>query len=210
MHASSLRRRTRSPCLRGKNPSKKKCSQEIPLATKAVTQAEGPGITCTSTPASRAASTRTWPGSETLGMPASEANAKVSPASKRSTSSGARWTITFSSQRMSVLDIPRCAKSLDVTRVSSQQMASAARKASATRGLISPRLPMGVPTIYRHPLIRCATSSLYRQSIIARSSGASATRASHAGMRFSVFHAWKYQPHAVSKLASWLDTNTRS
>ena len=42
-------------------------------------------ITSTGTLASRAASTSAWPGSDTLGMPASEAKARVSPASRRST-----------------------------------------------------------------------------------------------------------------------------
>lgn len=63
----------------GKKPSKKKCSQGMPDETSAVTQAEGPGITSTGTSASRAASTSAWPGSDTLGMPASEAKARVSP-----------------------------------------------------------------------------------------------------------------------------------
>ena len=58
----------------------------------------------------------------------------------------ARLAITFSSQRTSGLEMPRCISSFDVTRVSSQQMASAAANASPTRGDRSPRLPMGVPT----------------------------------------------------------------
>ena len=72
-------RRTRSPCLRPKKPSKKKCSQGMPDETSAVTQAEGPGITSTGTSASRAASTSAWPGSDTLGMPASEAKGEGLP-----------------------------------------------------------------------------------------------------------------------------------
>ena len=144
--ARRCKRRTRSPCFRPKKPSKKKCSQGMPDETSAVTQAEGPGITSTGTSASRAASTSAWPGSDTLGMPASEAKARVSPASRRSTRPAARLAITFSSQRTSGLEMPRCISSFDVTRVSSQQMTSAAAKASPTRGDRSPRLPMGVPT----------------------------------------------------------------
>lgn len=60
-------------------PSKKKCSQGMPDDTSAVTHAEGPGMTSTGTSTSRAASTSAWPGSDTLGIPASEAKARVSP-----------------------------------------------------------------------------------------------------------------------------------
>ena len=79
-------------------------------------------------------------------MPASEAKAKTSPVAMRSTSAPARAVITFSSQRTSGLEMPKCARSLPVTRVSSQSTESAARNASAARGERSPKLPMGVPT----------------------------------------------------------------
>ena len=79
-------------------------------------------------------------------MPASDAKASISPARRRSTSCGAREAMTFSSHRTSGLETPRCARSFDVTRVSSQQMASADSKAAAARALRSPRFPMGVPT----------------------------------------------------------------
>ena len=155
----------------------------MPLATSAVTQAEGPGITSTSTPASRAASTRTCPGSETLGMPASEANAITSPAKMRPISSGERDAITFSSHRINGREIPKWASSFDVTRVSSQQIASAASKACATRGVRSPRFPMGVPTIMRRPevLLHAAiVSNRPNRRVEARTQGMKANRASRA------------------------------
>ncbi|VWM24396.1 Uncharacterised protein [Collinsella intestinalis] len=206
MDARRRRRFTRSPCLRGKKPSKKNWSHGIPESTSAVTHADGPGRTSTRAPASRAASTSTWPGSETLGIPASEAKAIRSPASSRSTSSGARRAITFSSQRTSGFEMPRYARSFEVTRVSSQQITSASRKACAARGVRSPRLPIGVPTMESTPSApatrRSVLFSAIRYSIIARSSGAKATRASHAAMRRSVFQVWKNHPSASSNVAS--------
>ena len=158
---SCCRRRTRSPALRGRKPSKKKWSQGIPDATSAVTQATGPGTTSTDTPASRAASTSTCPGSDTPGMPASDAKASVSPASMRSTKEGARPAITFSSQRMSGRDTPAAESSFPVTRVSSQHTASAARNASTARGERSPKLPIGVPTMKSFPWL-AITSMRFR------------------------------------------------
>ena len=177
----------------------------MPQATSAVMQAVGPGSASTRTPAARACCTRTWPGSDTPGMPASEAKATRSPASIRPTSSQARAAITFSSQRTSGFEMSRCANSFAVTRVSSQHTTVAARNASAARGVRSPKLPIGVPITYRHPSPAPACVSFspaMGYSIIARSSGASATRASHAAMRRSVFQVWKNQPAAWSNVAS--------
>ena len=84
-------------------------------------------------------------------MPASDAKAKTSPARIRSTSPCARCAMTFSSQRTSGLRTPAYARSLPVTRVSSQSTASAAANVSRARGDKSPLLPMGVPTTYSLP-----------------------------------------------------------
>ena len=46
---------------------------------------------------------------------------------------------------------PRWFSSFSVTRVSSAAMKSAAANASAARGVKSPRLPMGVATMYKVP-----------------------------------------------------------
>ena len=61
----------RSPDLRGKKPSKLNLSVGNPETANADSTADGPGMMVTSIPASIAALTRTKPGSETVGIPAS-------------------------------------------------------------------------------------------------------------------------------------------
>ena len=58
-------------------------SVESPLRQRADTAALGPGITTVGTPASAASRTKSSPGSEMQGMPASETTAAVSPAKIR-------------------------------------------------------------------------------------------------------------------------------
>ncbi len=65
-------------------------SDTSPLATSAVSTAEGPGSTVTGTPAANAARTSSAPGSEIPGIPASETRATLSPASSLGISSATR------------------------------------------------------------------------------------------------------------------------
>ena len=57
---------------------------------------------------------------------------------------GAWRVIAASSRRSRRFSMPKCANSLPVTRVSSAHTVSAAANASSARGVISPRLPIGV------------------------------------------------------------------
>ena len=59
-----------------------------PNAEIAAMTALGPGMLSTRIPASRAADTSVWPGSEMSGVPASDTSAIDSPACSRSTSLG--------------------------------------------------------------------------------------------------------------------------
>lgn len=151
MPASASRRLAMADALRGRKPSKKKCSIGRPEATRAQVTAEGPGMTSTLRPRSRAASTSLWPGSDTPGMPASDTKATRPPASIRAMAGATLSARTFSSARCKGTRMPKCASSLDVTRVSSHRSRSAARSVSSARGVTSRRLPMGVPTTERTP-----------------------------------------------------------
>ena len=75
---------------RGRKPTNWYRSPRSPDATSAVSTAEAPGSTVTSTPAASAARTIRAPGSDTPGMPASETSAMRSPASSRGSNSDVR------------------------------------------------------------------------------------------------------------------------
>ena len=149
--ASSSSRVSSAPLLRGRKPSKKKCSMGSPEATSAQVTAEGPGMTSTASPASRTASTRRWPGSDTPGIPASETNATFSPRSMRLSAGAMRSAKLCSSARLSAARMPKWDSSLPVTRVSSHKIRSASRSVRRARTEMSSRLPMGVPTTKRVP-----------------------------------------------------------
>ena len=70
----------------GGNPRNVNPAAGSPLADTAAMTALGPGIASTRIPAARASDTRNCPGSETIGVPASETSAIESPAFSRSTS----------------------------------------------------------------------------------------------------------------------------
>src|SRR5690625_3323376 len=88
--ASAPNVRARSPGLRGGNPSKQNRSTGSPDNASAVSTADGPGTTVSAMPASIAADTSRYPGSDTLGMPASVTTTTVSPAASASSSSSVR------------------------------------------------------------------------------------------------------------------------
>ncbi len=79
----------RSPALRGRKPSKQKRSVGRPETASAASVALGPGRTVTSTPAAIAAVTARKPGSDTVGIPASETTRTVAPPTALSTSPSA-------------------------------------------------------------------------------------------------------------------------
>ena len=67
----------------GRKPSKVKWSVGRPETTRAATRADGPGITSTGIPSAMASRTRSYPGSEMAGVPASETSATLSPSRRR-------------------------------------------------------------------------------------------------------------------------------
>ena len=100
------------------------------------------------------------------GVPASDTNATRWPFSSISIALSAAARSIFSSQRTSGLEISYLARSLPVTRVSSQKMASAFLSVSSARSVISPILPMGVATIDKTPGVdMCATLMQCRDRI---------------------------------------------
>ena len=79
-----------APFLRGRNPANRHRSAGSALATSAASAADGPGRTSTASPAATHACTRTNPGSDTSGVPASETSATTAPSRIFETSSAAR------------------------------------------------------------------------------------------------------------------------
>nr|BFE67724.1 hypothetical protein GCM10020092_010250 [Actinoplanes digitatis] len=88
--ASSRSRERRPEPVRGRKPSKQNRSLGRPDSASAVVTALGPGAAVTAKPASSAARTRRYPGSETLGMPPSVTTATTAPPRSASTRSGVR------------------------------------------------------------------------------------------------------------------------
>ena len=76
--------------LRGRNPANRHRSAGSALATSAARAADGPGSTSTASPAATHACTKTNPGSDTSGVPASETKATTAPPRIFATSSFAR------------------------------------------------------------------------------------------------------------------------
>ena len=137
--------RLRAPAaLLGRNPTNPNRSATNPLATRAVSTAEGPGSTVTGTPAASAVRTSQPPGSEIPGIPASETSAIRSPASSRGKSSAARSASLCSWSETSRAEIPCRSSRRRVCRVSSHSTTSASRSSSSTRRVTSPRFPIGV------------------------------------------------------------------
>ena len=143
--ARSARRRARSPALRGRKPSKQNRSTGSPETASAVSTAEGPGTAMTSTPASRAAATSRYPGSDTLGIPASVTSSTRSPASIASTSDGVRAVSLPSKYETTrpVTVTPSSRVSRPSRRVSSAATTSAVASSCASRGEASSTRPIG-------------------------------------------------------------------
>ena len=151
--ASARRRSRRSLGRRGRKPSNTQRSVGRPETTSAAVTADGPGTTLISTPASTAARRRRNPGSETAGMPASETSATRSPSRRRSSSSSMRCRSLPSKNESMRTFRPRCASSRPVRRVSSAATRSTEPSVSRARCDRSARLPIGVPTTYRWPVM---------------------------------------------------------
>src|SRR5438876_1902870 len=115
-----------------------------PLATSAVSTADGPGSTVTWTPASSAAPISRAPGSLIPGSPASETSAYDSPARRRGSSSATRFASLCSWYDISRAWIPCRCRSPAVWRVSSQRTKSTSSSTRSTRSVTSSRLPIGV------------------------------------------------------------------
>ena len=85
---SACSRVRRSPALRGRKPSKQKRSLGRPLTASAVVTADGPGTQVTGRSCAAAAATSRYPGSLTVGIPASVTSSTRRPARTASSSSG--------------------------------------------------------------------------------------------------------------------------
>ena len=137
--------------LAGRKPSNTNRSDGKPATLSAAIAAHGPGTGDTRTPAARAARTRRKPGSLTSGVPASDTSASESPASSRVTSCAACASSLCWCSASSGRSRPKCDSSWRVWRVSSAQIAATVFKISSARGDRSPRLPIGVATIWSVP-----------------------------------------------------------
>ena len=144
--AGAASRSHRAEALAGRKPSKAKRSLGRPATLSAAISADAPGTGLTFTPAARAARTSRKPGSDTSGVPASLTSASDSPASRRATSFCAIASSLCSCSASNGVAMPKWASNWPLRRVSSAQIAATARKVSRARGLMSPRLPIGVAT----------------------------------------------------------------
>ena len=150
-------RRERSLPLRGKKPSKTNRAVGKPLITSAIVRAEGPGIAETVMPAFSAALTSRSPGSLMPGVPASLTNATSTSSSNSATTCSHASCSVCSLMTMYFLpEWPRCCNNKPVRRVSSQQTTDTEPSVSIARCDMSLRLPIGVATRVRVPLMRCA------------------------------------------------------
>ena len=111
-------------------------------------------------PALIAACTRRSPGSEIPGVPASETTATSCPADNSSTTRlASRCSVCSLHTARARAVTPRCCSSRPVRRVSSQHTSADCSSVSRARGVMSPRLPIGVATSHRVPVIG---SPMYR------------------------------------------------
>ena len=145
--------RVRSEPLRARNPSKVNRPVGSPESASAVNAAEGPGITVTGRSASATAHAATYPGSEIVGIPASESSRTVFPSLTACTS----WVLRYSSLwswftiTRPVVRTPSPEARVRSLRVSSTAITSAVVSACRNRSLASERLPIGVPPRMRTP-----------------------------------------------------------
>ncbi len=116
-----------------------------PDTASAVTTALGPGIAVTVTPRSAAAATRPYPGSLTVGMPASLSTTMSSVSASSASSAAFAFSLwSCSAIRRGRFAIPSPFSSRCVVRVSSAAMSVAFSSTSTSRLDASPRLPIGV------------------------------------------------------------------
>src|SRR6187200_1077370 len=112
------------------------------------------------TPAATAAAMSSLPGSEMVGVPASDTSAMLSPASSRSTRA-AVFLCSLCACKL-VVDVAmawrvsRCA----VRRVSSAAISATSRNTRSARTVMSSRLPIGVATTKSVPVGKLQVSSL--------------------------------------------------
>ena len=119
----------------------------MPLTLSAEAMAVGPETATTGMPRSAASRTRTLPGSLMQGVPASVVTAtSMFSASIRSAIWMALLRSLCSWQLVSGVEMSKAFSSFMVTRVSSAAISCTARRVSMARGLMSPKLPMGVAT----------------------------------------------------------------
>src|SRR3954469_24146203 len=152
--ATSRSRESRSPPLRGRNPSKQNRSTGSPDSASAVRTADGPGTAVTRTSFSTPAATSRYPGSDTDGIPASVTSNTRAPPRSSSTSSGVR-AASLPSKYDTIRPLgvtPSPWVSRRSRRVSSAATTSAPASSAASRGGASARSPMGVPAKTRVPV----------------------------------------------------------
>src|SRR3989344_897170 len=137
------------PFLCGKNPKKRNSEDGSPETERAAVRALAPGIGMIETSGrfARTEDINAEPGSEIVGVPASETNATFFPADRRLRT----WAILAFSVRAFIL-VSRVfmlyrAVSRDVTRVSSHRIVSTEDNVEIARNVMSSRFPIGVATM---------------------------------------------------------------
>ena len=137
----------------GGNPRNVKESNCIPEAVKAAMMAQGPGRGSTRMPAATAAAMSCAPGSEIVGVPASDTRATLSPAKRRATSEDAFFRSLWAWRLVVGVAIACRASRCAVRRVSSAAMIATSRRIRSARIVMSSRFPIGVATTKSVPAV---------------------------------------------------------
>ena len=145
--------RVARPFLGGRKPSNTKRSHGSPELTSAGTKAVAPGRVSTSMPWRLHSRESRNPGSLMPGVPASLMSAMTAPSLNcRTTALTASCSLNLWWLRMGVA-MSKCLSSTPLVRVSSASTMSAALRTSTALGVMSPRFPTGVGTMYNLPAI---------------------------------------------------------
>ena len=158
----------------GGKPRNVNASPGSPDAESAATAAFGPGIGSTRIPASIAARISASPGSETVGVPASDTSATSSPARIRETRVGALRDSLWACRLVVGVRIACRASKWAVRRVSSAAITATPPRIRSARNVMSSRLPIGVATTNNVPDMS-APRVLYHWRIEQRLSSATST-----------------------------------
>ena len=149
--AKTSRRFRLSDFFTGRKPSKQNLAVASPESVRAQIPAHAPGIAVTGIPLSAHSATRSSPGSDIAGVPASVTRAQDSPDSRRRAICNPRSALLCSKYDTRGREMPKCVSIRRVFLVSSAAIKSTSDSTLSARSLISARFPIGVDTRYSVP-----------------------------------------------------------